>query len=100
MAHTTLENKVTIQIDTTVILAEKCSVQTLFFLFLFLWHNQPDPSMSQIYFTGVTLYMLLARQYLFDICLLQYVQSLTPDDGRKDRPKHVECYSNKINLRH
>jgi len=26
---------------------------------------------------------------------LQYVQSLTPDDGRKDRPKHVECYSNK-----
>jgi len=24
------------------------------------------------------------------ICLL-YVQSLTPDDGRKDRPKHVEC---------
>ena len=35
------------------------------------------------------------QQYLFDICLLQYVQSLTPDDGRKDRPKHVECYSNK-----
>jgi len=31
---------------------------------------------------------------------LLYVQSLTPDDGRKDRPKHVECYSNKINLRH
>jgi len=22
-----------------------------------------------------------------------YVQSLTPDDGRKDRPKHVECHS-------
>ena len=38
------------------------------------------------------------QQYLFDICLLQYVQSLTPDDGREDRPKHVECYSNKINL--
>ena len=34
---------------------------------------------------------------MFDICLLQYVQSLTPDDGRNDRPKHVECYSNKIN---
>jgi len=31
---------------------------------------------------------------------LQCVQSLTPDDGRKDRPKHVECYSNKIILRH
>ena len=38
-----------------------------------------------------------SKQYLFDICLLQYVQSLTPDDGRKDRPKHVECYSLKIN---
>jgi hypothetical protein len=40
------------------------------------------------------------QQYLFDKCLLQYAQSLTPDDGRKDGPKHVECYSNKINLRH
>ena len=41
-----------------------------------------------------------SRQYLFDICLLLYVQSLTPDDGQKDRPKHVQCYSNKINLIH
>jgi len=41
-----------------------------------------------------------SQQYLFDICLLQHVQSLTPDDGRKDRPKHVDCYSNKINSRH
>jgi len=41
-----------------------------------------------------------SRQCLFDICLLQYVQSLTPDDGRKDHPKHVQRYSNKINLRH
>ena len=42
---------------------------------------------------------LLARrqQYLFDIYLLQYVQSLTPDDGWKDRPKHVQCDSSKIN---
>ena len=30
---------------------------------------------------------------MFDICLLLYVQSWTPGDGRKDRPKHVECYS-------
>jgi len=22
----------------------------------------------------------------------KYVQSYTPDDRRKDRPKHVECY--------
>jgi len=70
--------------------------------------------MPQIYFIGVTHYMfrksfrpssgvkdctycnmhskLASRQqYLFDICLLQYVQSLTPDDRRKDCPKHVEC---------
>jgi len=34
------------------------------------------------------------------LCVLQYLQSLTPDDWRKVRPKHVECYSNKIYLRH
>ena len=33
------------------------------------------------------------QQYLFDICLLLYVQSWTPDDGRKDCLKHVECHS-------
>jgi len=27
---------------------------------------------------------------LSDIYLMLYVQSWTPDDGRKDRPKHVE----------
>jgi len=46
-------------------------------------------------------YMLASsRQYLFDICLLQYVQSLTPDDGRKDSAKHVQRYFNKINISH
>jgi hypothetical protein len=30
---------------------------------------------------------------LYDIYLTLYVQSWTPDDGRKDRPKHVERYS-------
>jgi len=34
-----------------------------------------------------------SQQYLFDICLMLYAQSLTHDDGRKDRPKHVESYS-------
>ena len=33
------------------------------------------------------------KQYLFEKCLLLYVQSLTPDDGRKNRPKHVEGHS-------
>jgi len=28
--------------------------------------------------------------YLYDIYLMLYVQSRTPDDGRKDRPKNVE----------
>ena len=27
---------------------------------------------------------------LYDIYLMLYVQPSTPDDGRKDRPKHVE----------
>ena len=34
-----------------------------------------------------------SQQYLFDKCLLLYVKSRTPDDGRKDCPKHVECHS-------
>ena len=35
---------------------------------------------------------------LYDIYLMLCVQSWTPDDGRKDRPKHVEWYSiNSIN---
>ena len=39
-------------------------------------------------------YPLASRQqYLPDICLLLYVQSWTADDGRKDRPKQVECHS-------
>jgi hypothetical protein len=32
-------------------------------------------------------------QNLYDINLMLYVQSYTPDDGGTDRPKHVECYS-------
>jgi hypothetical protein len=30
---------------------------------------------------------------LFDVCLLLYVQAWAPDDGQKDRPKHVECFT-------
>jgi len=30
---------------------------------------------------------------LYDTYLMLCVQSWTPDDGRKDRPKHVERYS-------
>ena len=45
-----------------------------------------------IRFTAVCL-LASRQQYLFDKCLLLYVQSCTPDDGSKDRPKHVECHS-------
>ena len=43
--------------------------------------------------TDTAVCLLASRQqYLFEKYLLQYVQSLTPDDGRKVRPKHVECH--------
>jgi len=53
---------------------------------------------QQVYVKKDTATCLLASrlQYLFDIYLLLYVQSRNPDDRRKDRRKHVQCYS-KIN---
>jgi len=42
------------------------------------------------------LHLVPASKYstnLYDIYLMLCVQSWTPDDGRKDRPKHVEWYS-------
>jgi len=44
--------------------------------------------------TDTAVCLLASRQqYQFDTCLLLYVQSSTPDDGRKDGPKLVVCYS-------
>jgi len=44
--------------------------------------------------TGTAVCLLADReQYLFEKSLLLYIQSWTPDDGRKDRPKPVECHS-------
>ena len=37
---------------------------------------------------------------LYDIYLVLCVESWTPDDGRKDRPKHVEWYSVKSKIVH
>ena len=48
--------------------------------------------MSFIYCAIIKNLLASRQQYLFDKCLLLYVQSCTPDDGRKDRPKHVECH--------
>jgi len=35
-------------------------------------------------------FLLVSKQTAVSVWLL-YVQSWTPDDGRKDRPKHVQC---------
>ena len=52
-------------------------------------------------FVKQTFLLLASKQTaVSDVCLLLYVQSWTPDDGRKERPKHVQCYSSKINLIH
>ena len=46
--------------------------------------------------TGYTDCLLASSQHnLYGMYLMLYVQSWTPDDGRRDRPKHVECYFKK-----
>jgi hypothetical protein len=39
-------------------------------------------------------------QKLYDIRLMLYVRSWTPGDGRRNHPKHVVSFQNKINLRY
>jgi len=40
--------------------------------------------------TDTAVCLLASRQkYLLDKCLLLYVQCWSPDDGRKDHPKHI-----------
>jgi hypothetical protein len=45
--------------------------------------------------TVQVLWLLASKQpqNLYDIYLMLYVQSSTPHDGRRGRPKHVECCS-------
>jgi hypothetical protein len=70
-----------------------------FIYFLFLEWNSTCFGRSFCPSSGVqdctysNTHMSSRQQYLFDIWLLLYVKSLTPDDGRKYRPKHVECHS-------
>ena len=42
-----------------------------------------------------TLWLLASKQpqNMYDIYLILYVQSWTPDDGWREHPKHVECCS-------
>jgi hypothetical protein len=46
----------------------------------------------QVYVIHI-LWLLTSKQpqNLYDLYLMPYVQSYTPDDGRRNRPKHVEC---------
>jgi len=53
----------------------------------FGWSFRPSSGVRRLYI----------QLYLFDSC----IDSLgTPEDGRKDRPKHVVSFQNKINLIH
>ena len=66
---------------------------------------------QQRYMSNSCCYLLLAGmrwnavpshprwRQLFDVCLLLYVQSWAPNDGRKDRAKHVERFTRINNLR-
>jgi len=57
-----------------------------------------DCAYSNRHLSNTAACLLACRQpYLFDKCLLPYAQSWTPDNGRKDCPKHAECCS-KIKL--
>ena len=48
------------------------------------------------------LWLLASKQSqnVYDTYLMLYVQFQTPDDGRKDRPKHVELFQSKINYKY
>jgi len=69
-------------------------------------------NVSNLFYFGMTLYMFrtvfpsiirswtlyiqqnaYVKQTSVSVWLLLYVQPWTPDDRRKDRPKHVECHS-------
>ena len=45
--------------------------------------------------SSISFVLASIQQILFDIYLMLYVQSQTPDDRRKDLPKHVQCCSKK-----
>jgi hypothetical protein len=50
----------------------------------------PAASGNEMELNSISFPLASRQQYLFDIYLLQYVQSWTPDDGRQDHPKHVD----------
>jgi len=63
-------------------------------------------NISNLFYFGTTFYMfrtvspsiirslrLYIQHQVYVIQVIMYVQSLTPDDERRDRPKRVECCS-------
>ena len=77
----------------------RTKVSSLFYFGMIFYMFRTDfPSIirsSRMYIQQQAFVKQLAssQQYLSDKYLLLYVQSWTPDDGRKDRPKHVGCHS-------
>jgi hypothetical protein len=51
--------------------------------------NYPEENIQQVSWPPAS----KQSNNMYDIYLMLCVQSWTPDDGRKDRPKHVEWYS-------
>ena len=69
---------------TTLYMYRKVSPSNIRSLRLYIQH--------QVYVIQV-LWLFASKQLQYLYGMMLYVQSYTPDDGRTDRPKHVECCS-------
>jgi len=97
----------------SVVKPTRCTIYQIYFIFgtaLFMFRTVSLSIIRslilyiqhQVYVTQV-LWLLSSKQpqNSYDIYLMLYVQYSTSDDGRRVRPKHVECCpKNKINLRY
>ena len=89
----------------SIVKPTRCTSVSNLFYFGITLHVSDGHSIRHQDFTTVhtatkqILLLLASKQTAVSVWLL-YVQSWNPDDGRKDRPKHVELFQNKINLRH
>jgi len=106
---TTLSCKYKSPVDLSIVKPTRCtSVLNLFYFGMALYmfrtvfpsvirssrpYIQQQAFIKQILLSAYQRPLASRQQYLFDKCMLLYVQSWTPDDGRKDRQKHVECHS-------
>ena len=61
--------------------------------YMFRTVSPPVIRILRLYIQHQVLWLLASKQpqNLYDIYLMLYVQYYTPDDGRRDRLKHVEC---------